>query len=232
MSFHERHPTSPKVRFTEVALSYRGYWTSSGRPSEIGINHDTRAAVDWITQLHANTYPSSSAKPLLIIWGQSIGSGFATNLAAAGTIPAALEPTALILETPFLSIKEMLAALYPEKWLPYKYLYPFLRNFLDSYRNLSTIVEQRRAKGLAPPLVFILEAGRDEIVPAWHPEKLRARCRELGIQVETKVVPRAYHNDAMMVGGRAHVADFIVQQTAREILGDTGAGADQGSFNR
>lgn len=220
-TFADRHPDCGKVRFTQVGLSYRGYWTSSGRPSEIGINYDTIAAVNWISQLHDNTYEKDengkhTAKPIFIIWGQSIGSGFATNLAASGAIPAMLEPAALLLETPFLSIKAMLEALYPEKWLPYKYLHPFLRNHLDSYRNLDIIAAQRRAKGLQPPQVFILQAGSDEIVPERHPEELRRRCAELNIPVETKLVRRAYHNDAIR-GGRAEVAEFIMRQTANII---------------
>lgn len=219
-SFRDNYPECGKVRFTQVGLSYRGYWTSSGTPNEIGINLDTIAAVNWICQLHENTYQKvegsrQAVKPIFFIWGQSIGSGFTTNLAASGAIPPHLEPTALILETPFLSIKEMLASLYPEKWLPYKYLYPFLRNFLDSYKNLGTITAQRLKKGIQPPGVFILEAGRDEVVPPSHPERLRKRCLELGLPVETVVVPRAFHSDAM--NGRARVADFIVKQTAKVI---------------
>ncbi|PSR94175.1 Alpha/Beta hydrolase protein [Coniella lustricola] len=221
-NFGEKYPEFGKVRFTEVCVSYRGYWTSSGRPSEIGINNDTRAAVDWISQLHGNTYPesghgSNKTKPIFLIWGQSIGSGFVTNLAAAGTIPLHLEPSALILETPFLSVRDMLEALYPEKWLPYKYLYPFLRNHLDSHRNLGTIAAHRAERGLKPPQIFILQAGRDEIVPEKHAEALRARCAEVGIPQETRVMPRAYHNDAI-AGGRAHIADFVMKHTAEVIL--------------
>lgn len=218
MSFGERYPGCGKVRFTQIGLSYRGYWTSGGRPSEIGINYDTRAAVNWISQLHDNTYRKDQngvhrSKPVLFIWGQSIGAGFVTNLAAAGVIPAHLEPVALILETPFLSIKDMLVALYPQKWLPYKRLYPFLRNHLDSYKNLGTIASNRKERGLQAPHIFILQAGRDEIVPEHHPEKLRRRCAELGIPTETAIVSRAYHSDAMI--GRAHVAEWIMKETAR-----------------
>lgn len=129
-----------------------------------------------------------------------------------------MEPTALILETPFLSIKDMLETIYPEKWLPYKYLYPFLRNHLDSYKNLGTIAEQREDKGTRLPRIFILEAGRDEVVPPRHAEELRRRCGELQLPVETKVVPKAFHSDAMV--GRVHVAEFIMQQTARVIRED------------
>ncbi|KAK7743483.1 hypothetical protein SLS53_004017 [Cytospora paraplurivora] len=193
-----------------------------GRPNEIGINLDTIAATRWISQLHDNTYARGEdgqhkVKPIFFIWGQSIGAGFATNLAASGAVPAHFEPVALVLETPFLSIKDMLETIYPEKWLPYKYLYPFLRNHLDSYKNLGTIAQQRREKGLRQPQIFILEAGRDEVVPPRHAEELRRRCDELQLPVETKVVPRAFHSDAMI--GRKHVAEFLMRQTARVIQG-------------
>lgn len=224
MEFKDRYPACGKVRFTQVGLSYRGYWTSAGRPTEIGINLDAIAATRWISQLHDNTYDARNegsqhkVKPIFIIWGQSIGAGFATNLAASGVIPAHLEPAALILETPFLSIKDMLETIYPEKWLPYKYLYPLLRNHLDSYKNLGTIAEQRKERGLRPPQIFILEAGRDEVVPPRHAEELRKRCSELQLPVETKVVPKAFHSDAMV--GRVHVAEFIMKQTASIIRAD------------
>lgn len=209
-------PVCGKVRFTQVGLSYRGYWTSKGRPSEIGINYDTAAAVNWVSQLHENTYRGVEEKvqPILIIWGQSIGAGFATNLAAAEVIPNHLEPTALILETPFLSIKEMLKELYPEKWLPYKYLHPFLRNFLDSHRNLGTIATVREKKKLPPPHVLIVQAQKDELVPERHTKELEKRCMELHIPVKVFVASMAYHNNAI-VKGRGTVARFIMEQTFR-----------------
>ncbi|KAG8163360.1 hypothetical protein KVR01_006657 [Diaporthe batatas] len=219
-SFKETYPGCGKVRFTQVGLSYRGYWSSAGSANETGINLDTIAAVQWISQLHENTYSYSKSggqatRPILFVWGQSIGAGFASNLAASGLIPPHLEPTALIFETPFLSIKAMLASLYPERWLPYKYLHPFLRNSLDSYHNLGTIAAHRVGKGIRPPRIFILEAGRDDIVPPNHPKELQERCMELDLPVERVVVPEAFHSDAM--GGRINVAHFIMRQTAKNV---------------
>lgn len=218
-SDHGKSPCCGKIRFTQVGLSYRGYWTSRGRPSEIGINYDTAAAVNWISRLHNTTYKRDEhgvhrTKPIFIIWGQSVGAGFATNLAAAGVIPDQLEPTALILETPFLSIKELLREIYPQKWLPYKYLHPFLRNFLDSYRNLGTIATARQDKGLGPPRILIIQAGRDELVSERHTKELEQRCNEVGIPVEVYVAPRAYHSNAIE-RARGAVVNFIMAQTVR-----------------
>lgn len=195
-----------------VCLSYRGYWTSRGRPSERGINLDAQAALEWIQERAANERAPGDGQAVLILWGQSIGAGVATNLAAA--LPAGpgelQRPDALILETPFLSVRAMLETLYPQKWLPYRHLWPFLRNHLDSWQNLGAIAAKCKAAGQAAPYVFVLEAGRDELVPAEHGVRLRERCTELGVPVGGRIVAGAYHNEATARGdGKAAVAQAI-----------------------
>lgn len=209
-----------KMRYTMVCLSYRGYWTSRGRPSEVGINQDTVAAVQWIAQLHENTYSQAiiRPKPIFVLWGQSVGAGFATNLAASGTIPHTLPLEAMILETPFLSIRTMLETLYPQKWLPYRYLHPFLRNHLDSWKNLGVIASSSDERGEMLPHVFILQAARDELVPAHHASDLEKRCSELGLPVERKKAPRAFHNEALY-RAKAPVVNFITRQASRVMSG-------------
>ena len=44
----DSHQETGLVRFTMVCCSYRGYWTSQGRPSEKGIAKDAAAALEWI----------------------------------------------------------------------------------------------------------------------------------------------------------------------------------------
>lgn len=203
-----------RTRVTMVCLSYRGYWTSKGSPSETGINQDAVAALKWVAQLHENTYANNQegrlVKPTLLLWGQSIGSGIATNLAAACAMDAPMPVRAMILETPFLSVREMLVILYPWKWVPYRYLWPFLRNHLDSWRNLGTITDCHRAKNATIPKIFILEAGKDELVPAEQGTRLHQRCLELALPVEKKTVAGAFHNEAIVrLDGRQAVTDFI-----------------------
>lgn len=210
----------PPVQFTLVCLSYRGYWTSRGRPSEKGIRRDAEAGLRWITQCHAETYAGSDqlAKPIVLLWGQSIGSGVATNLAASSPPQHILRVDGVILETPFLSVRAMLEVLYPQQWLPYKRLWPFLRNQLDSWKNLGVIAEMSKAAGSKPPQMFILEAGRDELVPQEHGEKLEQRCIEVGLPVYKKTVHNAFHNEAITrAEGRKAVAEFVLQQTQRHM---------------
>ncbi|KAI2614887.1 alpha/beta-hydrolase [Hypoxylon sp. NC1633] len=199
------------MRCTMVCLSYRGYWTSRGRPTENGLNIDAAAGVDWISQLHRTSYggEAEGSRPpaKLVLWGQSIGAGVATNLAAETPMPPNVHLDSLILETPFTSIRAMLEVLYPQKWLPYRHLWPFLRNHLDSWKNLGII--SRRYKG-DPPEIFILEAAKDELVPRELSQKLHDRCLDVGLPVARKAVAGAFHNDAMFRSeGRRAVADFI-----------------------
>ena len=181
-----------------VCLSYRGYWTSRGRPSERGINKDADAALRWIADRSRQESEQSGKPPVLIFWGQSVGTGFATNLAVSPNFPTSLRLDSMILETPFLSMKEMLGAVYPDKWVPYRHLWPFLRNHLDNWGNMGTLARLGNAAGVTPPKIFILEAGRDELVPPSHSEGIFQRCEAVGLPVEKAVVPSAYHNEAMI----------------------------------
>lgn len=214
------HHDSRSIRLKFVCLSYRGYWTSKGRPTEKGIRLDSTAALDWISKQHrsggdredqASDVPADE-KGKLVLWGQSIGAGVATNLAAEASIPRGLDFDSMILETPFTSIRAMLEVLYPQKWLPYKYLWPFLRNQLDSWKNLG-LISERHCAGKTRPRILILEAAKDELVPTALSHKLYDRAQNLGIPVERKAVQGAFHNDTMFrAEGRKHVADFLVEQ--------------------
>src|SRR5437899_1930857 len=57
-----------------VALSYRGYGSSSGRPSEAGLMDDAQAAYAFAAARY------SGAR--IVVWGESLGSGLAVALAA------------------------------------------------------------------------------------------------------------------------------------------------------
>ncbi|KAI5864857.1 alpha/beta-hydrolase [Durotheca rogersii] len=201
------------ARCTMVCLSYRGYWTSRGRPSENGLTMDAAAALRWISQLHNNSHdkgPRKTNPPAkLVLWGQSIGAGVATNLAAKAPMPANLCLDSLILETPFTSIRAMLQVLYPQKWLPYRHLWPFLRNHLDSWTNLGIISQKHRTPTSAPE-VLIVEAAKDELVPLELSQRLYDRCLDVQLPVTRKAVAGAFHNDAMFRSeGRKAVSEFL-----------------------
>lgn len=145
----------------------------------------------------------------LILWGQSIGCGILTT--AAATYLARSESdmqhciAGMVLETPFTSVKSMLIALYPQKWLPYRYLHPFLWNHWDSEAALRQIAAKDNK-----PKVLLLPASRDEVVPSDEADKLEKVCGDLGMVFERKDVLGALHNEATTrKDGQRAVAKFI-----------------------
>ncbi|RMY62413.1 hypothetical protein D0865_00424 [Hortaea werneckii] len=191
----------PDVQYTLVALSYRGFWTSSGNPTEPGIQLDAQALLNHL-ETTSGSKPGADVE--VILWGQSVGAGVAAT-AAATYLTRQL--TGLIMETPFTSIKSMLFALYPQKWLPYQYLHPFLRNHWDNevaLRRLAGVEVGKR-----PPILF-LPATRDEVVPPTEVEKLKDACTTLGLQHEMKGIIGALHTEATTRReGQEAVAKFI-----------------------
>ena len=189
-------------KYTLVALSYRGYWKSKGSPSQKGIELDAKAALEWVRD-HFD-----SRRTKIIVWGQSIGAGIASvglaNLLREGR-DNLLQLSGLILETPFVDLKSMLVALYPQKFLPYRYLGPFLWSTWDSKTALHRIGQTK------PTLkVLILEAGSDEIVPSGQAEILQAVCEEQDLEVDRKVIAGALHTEIATKGqGRGQIVRYL-----------------------
>ncbi|RAK78984.1 alpha/beta-hydrolase [Aspergillus fijiensis CBS 313.89] len=152
----------PEVEYIITALSYRGYWTSSGRASQRGIERDAQAFLAWVMQ----TYTAPDREVRVVLWGHSLGSAVATTalatyLSNGGAVASTTKKpspadadvaasqasctpiTGLIMEAPSSSVKEMLISLYPQKWLPYRYLWPFLWNHWDSVLALRRMVAWR-----------------------------------------------------------------------------------------
>jgi fermentation-respiration switch protein FrsA (DUF1100 family) len=126
-----------------VALEYRGYGGSSGRPSEAGLNADAEAAYAFA----AERYPAKQ----LVLWGESLGSGVAVALAAQKPVGR------VILEAPFTSAVDVASSHY---WfIPVRLL------MKDQYRS-----DQRIGKVSAP--VMILHGVKDRVVPFAQGERL------------------------------------------------------------
>lgn len=182
-------------------MSYRGFWKSKGKPSQPGIELDVEAALNWVLERY-------QPQTKIIIWGQSIGAG-AASVGLANLLnrnPGAQSRiSGLLLETPFVDLKTMLVALYPQKFLPYRYLAPFLRSTWNSKGALEDI---GRFKSKLRTL--IIEAGDDEIVPAGQGAILEQVCKDHGMEVDRATVPGALHTEVMMKPrGRRYIIRFL-----------------------
>jgi uncharacterized protein len=126
-----------------LALSYRGYGGSSGRPSEQGLIEDARATYAFAAQ----RYPEAR----LVLWGESLGTGVAVALAAEKKV------TRLVLEAPFLSGVSIAASAYP--FVPVRWL------MKDQFRS------DLRIRNVAAP-VLIVHGDRDTVIPIESGEQL------------------------------------------------------------
>src|SRR5262245_62543991 len=128
-----------------VALSYRGYGGSSGRPSEAGLIEDARATYAFA----AARYPEAR----LVLWGESLGTGVAVALAAEKKVAR------LVLEMPYLSAVAIAASAYP--FVPVRFL------MKDQFRS------DLRIRDVTAP-VLIVHGDRDDVIPIGSGEQLYA----------------------------------------------------------
>ena len=119
-----------------LAIAYRGYGGSTGKPTETGLTEDARAAYAWL----AHRTPASS----IIIHGHSLGAAVAVRLAADH--PA----RALVLESPFTSAVDLGEGRLPG--LPVRWL------MLDRYPSRDLI-------GQVGAPVLVVHGDADEVIP-------------------------------------------------------------------
>lgn len=129
-----------------LAISYRGYPGSSGKPSEAGLMIDGRAAYDWLLQ-------RGHGPEDIVLHGLSLGTGVAVKLATE--VPA----KALILEAPYTAVVDIAAERFP--WLPVSLL------MQDQF-----LTRERIGQVKIP--ILMAHGTRDSVIPYAHVERLFA----------------------------------------------------------
>ncbi|MFA7275278.1 MAG: alpha/beta fold hydrolase [Pseudobdellovibrionaceae bacterium] len=165
-----------------LLAEYRGYGGNEGHPSEEGLYQDAEA---YFSFLRDN--PDSVQNPL-ILYGQSLGSGVAVELAFRHKT----EVNSLILEVPFLSVPDTVKRVYP--FVPFPELL-----VTDRYRS-----DEKIGK-IEVPVLFLL-AEQDEIVGLEGGKSLYGLANE---PKTLKIYPRAYHMTVFNAGAREDLDDFV-----------------------
>jgi fermentation-respiration switch protein FrsA (DUF1100 family) len=132
-----------------LALCYRGYGGSTGKPSEDGLIRDARAAYDF-ARAH---YPAKR----IVLFGESLGTAVAIALAAERAVAG------VILDAPFPSAVDVGATAYP--FAPVRW---FMK---DTFRS-----DQRIGRLSAPLLV--LHGEHDGVIPISFGDQLFALAHE------------------------------------------------------
>jgi len=119
-------------------IDYRGYGRSEGRPSEVGLYRDARAAWRWLAR-ERGYRPSQ-----ILLFGRSLGAAVAADLAAE------TEPAGIILESGFSSATAAARELFPG----------LSRLVVLRYRfDAAGAIAQAKAP------VLVLHSPDDEVVP-------------------------------------------------------------------
>lgn len=171
-----------------LAVAYRGYPGSEGRPSEEGLALDARAAWDWAVG------PGGYRPADIVVHGRSLGGGVAAHLVAGDANPAAL-----VLEATFTSVRDLAAATFP--------VYPvdlLLRSPFDTYS---------RGPELGVP-VLLMHSSDDRVIPV----DLGGRTlRHVIAEVQYEEVSGLQHNDWMLAEPRLRrvYLDFLERSVPR-----------------
>jgi pimeloyl-ACP methyl ester carboxylesterase len=127
-----------------LLVDYRGFGKSTGKRSEQNLINDMQFVYSELTKTYAEEH--------LILYGRSMGSGFATRLAADNN------PRYLILDAPYFSFEKVV-----ERFLPILPVKIVLRYRLRT--------DQWIQKVKCP--VYIIHGTKDWLIPIRHSEKLQ-----------------------------------------------------------
>jgi hypothetical protein len=138
-----------RAGFGVLAISYRGYPSSEGTPSEAGFMNDAFAALQFL-------FDQGFKSQDIILFGESLGSGVAVELAVKSDFAA------VVLESPFSSAVSVGQRRY---WFAPVFL--LLKDKFESIKLAPKI----------PSPVLILHGTKDEVVPYDEGQKLFAAIR-------------------------------------------------------
>ncbi|MEW4528672.1 alpha/beta hydrolase [Maioricimonas sp. JC845] len=161
-----------------LIVDYRGYGENAGSPSERWMARDARRV--WTFATEQLGVPAQR----IVIYGESLGGGVATRLAADQCRKGSL-PAGLILRSTFTSLVDVAAARFP--WLPVRMV------MVDRFNS------RRRMRAIACPLM-IIHGSRDRLIPIAHGRELfRAAPQRAfnGLPRRFVELPGAGHDNVM-----------------------------------
>lgn len=167
-----------------LAFDYPGYGKSDGKPNETGCYDAGLAALKW---LFDKGIPTAN----VVILGESLGGGVATELAAR------MPPRALVLVKTFTSLPAAAKWHYP--WLP---THTLMSNRFDSLAKLPKLT--------CP--VFVAHGTADRVVPFAHAEQLFATANEPKRFLR---LDEQDHNAWLTADYHAALADFLATAARR-----------------
>eukprot|EP01062_Namystynia_karyoxenos_P045335 TRINITY_DN33668_c0_g1_i1.p1 TRINITY_DN33668_c0_g1~~TRINITY_DN33668_c0_g1_i1.p1 ORF type:complete len:527 (+),score=142.12 TRINITY_DN33668_c0_g1_i1:125-1705(+) len=152
---------------------YPGYGLAAGSPTEGGVLAMAEAVVRFA--IDVMRVPPSR----IILQGQSVGSGPAAHCARM-LCDEGRPPAGMVLKSPFVSVKELVAPLAHSQLPAHKRCAArlLLRWVADRFPNMENVAR-------TPCPLLVLHGRQDEIVPVWHGESIHAASPSSNKQLVT-----------------------------------------------
>jgi fermentation-respiration switch protein FrsA (DUF1100 family) len=166
--------------FGVFLAEYRGYGGNAGRPSEQGLYADARAVLAWLMSQGVTVDTT-------VLYGESLGSGIAVQMAAEYGVAA------LLLEAPFTRLPDLAPAFVPP---PLAQLM-----MLDHFDSRAKI-------GQSTMPLLVMHGERDWVVPTTMGREILAAA-ESSSHREGMFPAAAGHNDLWDHGAGDRTIDFI-----------------------
>jgi pimeloyl-ACP methyl ester carboxylesterase len=135
-----------RYNYDVVLVDYRGFGKSTGKRTEQNLHDDMHNVYNKLKEKYGENH--------LIVYGRSMGSGFATNLAAQNN------PRYLILDAPYYNFKKVVERFLP--FLPVRFV-------LRYHLRTDNWIQQVKCP------TYILHGTKDWLIPINHSEQLRAK---------------------------------------------------------
>ena len=152
-----------RYNYDVVLVDYRGFGKSTGKRSEKEMLNDMQFVYDELRKKYAEDH--------LIVYGRSMGSGFATKLASDNN------PRYLILDAPYFSFRKVV-----ERFLP---ILP-VRIVLRFQLRTDLWIEKVKCH------TYILHGTKDLLIPLKHSEELQKKNSR---KITLIRIPGGHHND-------------------------------------
>ncbi|MCW9035533.1 MAG: alpha/beta hydrolase [Rhodospirillales bacterium] len=168
-----------------LLVGYRGYGGNSGSPSEKGLYEDARTALSDLSS-------KSIAKEQVVLYGESIGTGIAVQMALEG------HGRALVLEAPYSSLEDIASQYYPI--FPVSWL---LKDRFDSIDKVDKISIPK----------LIVHGKKDEVIP----QELGRRLFEKSAKPKQwNSFAKAGHNNLFEHGAGVAVLEFLKEMKGKQ----------------
>jgi hypothetical protein len=177
-----------KIGINILAVDYRGYGKSEGRPSEAGVYQDANTAYDWL--IKERRFRADD----IIVYGHSLGGAVATNLAARRPCGG------LVVQSSFTNARAMTRQIFALPLIEF-----VVRSRFDSLHMIR----------LVHTPILIVHGWKDDVVPFAMGQRLFAAASE---PKRFYRIDGAGHNNLLEAGGEGYLdcLRHFVEDCARE----------------